>query len=74
MASGGTDNAAILSAVFGLNNEIGKMLRPTGDPSLRSLQLKVNDVAVAAKTLDRANLRAAMEKVRDEFLRTPHRG
>jgi hypothetical protein len=34
-----TDNRAILSAVFRLNNEIGRLLMPSGDPALKSLQL-----------------------------------
>ena len=63
-----TDNAAVLAAIFGMNNEIGKLLRPTGDPSIRSLQLLVNEVTKAAKRKDRKRLAEAMERVRREAL------
>lgn len=74
LTSGAGDTAAVLSAVFRLNNEIGRRLRPTGDPALRRLQLKVNDVAVAAKRRNRTNLAVAMGEVRVEFLRTQRDG
>jgi len=61
------DAAGVLAAVFKLNNEIGRRLRPSGDPSLKMLQLKVNEVAVAAKRGDKANLATAMGRVRVEF-------
>jgi len=69
IVSGGGDSKAILSAVFRLNNEIGKLLRPSGDPVLKSLQLRVNDVTMAAKQLDRKRLAEAMERVRADALR-----
>lgn len=74
LTSGAGDTTAVLSAVFRLNNEIGRRLRPTGDPALRRLQLKVNDVAVAAKRRSRTNLAVAMGEVRVEFLRTQRDG
>jgi hypothetical protein len=70
LGSGGRDTAAILSAVFRLDNEIGRRLRSSQDAALKSLQLKVNEVAVAAKRLDRARLATAMDDVRTEALRT----
>jgi hypothetical protein len=59
-----SDNAAILAAVFRLNNEIGRLLRPTGNAALTDLQLLVNDVTKAAKLNDRMKLAEAMESVR----------
>jgi hypothetical protein len=64
LRAGTKGNAAVLSAVFKLNVEIGKLLRPTGDAWLRDLQLKVNDVTVAAKRLDTRDLAAAMRRLR----------
>lgn len=55
--------SGVLSAVFTVNNEIGAVLRNTGEPALRDLQLKVNQVTIAAKSGDKANLSAAMSAV-----------
>jgi hypothetical protein len=55
----------VLSSVFALNNEIGAVLRRTGDPVLRDLQLKVNAVTVAAKSGDMRKLSASMSAVLD---------
>ena len=74
LASEAGDTAPVLSAVFRLDNEIGRRLRPTGDAALRRLQLAVNGVAVAAKKRDRANVDVAMGKVRAEFLGTQQDG
>jgi hypothetical protein len=60
----GSDNAGILAAVFRLNVEIGRLLRPTGDVALREFQLKVNEVTKAAKLNDRWKLAEAMELVK----------
>ena len=69
LSSADGEAAVILPAVFRLDNEIGRISRSTGGPSLKSLQLRVNDVAVAAKKQDRAHLATAMDEVRTEFLR-----
>ena len=53
----------VLSSVFAVNNEIGAVLRHTGDPVLRDLQLKVNEVTVAAKKVDKRMLSASMSAV-----------
>lgn len=63
------DNKAILAAIFGVNNEIGRLLRLAGDPALKALQLNVNEVTKAAKRNDRRALAQSMEKVRAEALR-----
>jgi len=57
------DSRRILHAVFAVNNEIGVLLRPSGDPALKALQLMVNDVTVAVKVADRKKLREAMERL-----------
>jgi hypothetical protein len=62
------DVAGILSAAFALNNEIGRPLMLTRDPALKALQLRVNDVVVAAKKMDRASLPSAMKKVISDSL------
>jgi len=62
------DNAAVLSAIFKLNNEIGRRLGASGNPVLRNLQLSVNDVTVAAKMLDRRRLATTMAKVKKSAL------
>ena len=62
------DNAAVLSAIFKLNNEIGRRLRASGDSALRDLQLSINDVTVAAKMLDRRRLATTMAKVKKRAL------
>ncbi len=68
LVRGNDDNAAVLSAIFKLNNEIGNRLRSSGDPALRHLQLSVNDVTVAAKMLDRERLATTMAGVRKSAL------
>ena len=68
LSSGRKDSTGILSAAYLVNNEIGKQLKPAENPSLRALQLKVNDVVVSAKKLDAQALRTSMEKVRSEAL------
>jgi len=55
--------AGVLSAVFAVNEEIGPALRSTGDPALKDLQLKVNEVTLAAKRGDRKRLKASMSAV-----------
>ncbi len=62
---GSGNESELLSAVFKLNNEIGKLLRLSRDPALKELQLRVNEVTVAAKKRDRKRLRVALERVRD---------
>lgn len=69
LAGDARDNKAILAAVFGVNNEIGRLLRPTGDPALKALQRNVNEVTKAAKRNDRRALARSTEKVRAEALR-----
>jgi len=64
LARGDDDNAKVLAAIFTLNNEIGRRLRPTGDEALRTLQLCVNDVTAAAKMVNGRRLSTAMAKVR----------
>lgn len=63
------DDGEIMAAVFKLNNEIGRLLRPTGDTALRDLQLDVNEVTKAAKLNDRASLVEAMSLVKSEVLK-----
>lgn len=63
------DDSEIMAAVFKLNNEIGRLLRPTGDAALRDLQLDVNEVTKAAKLNDRASLVEAMSLVKSEVLK-----
>lgn len=58
------DSTGILQTVFAVNNEIGLLLRPSGDPALRKLQLMVNDVTVAAKAADWKKLQESVEKLR----------
>lgn len=70
LGSESRDAAAVLAAVFRLDNEIGKRLRPTGDPDLKNLQLRVNDVAVAAKMSDGQRLARAMDAVLREVRRS----
>jgi hypothetical protein len=66
---GTTEVSAIFAAAFALNNEIGRKLKPSGDPELKRLQLLVNDVVVAAKRRNHSLLTNAMEKLRTEHLR-----
>lgn len=56
----------VLAAVFALNNALGLRLR-AGDPGMRELQLKVNQVTVAAKGGDREKARDSMSAVLDAF-------
>jgi len=67
--SGGKDNAAILDAIFQLNNETGKLLRVTGDSTVRELQLSVNEVTKAAKLRDARRVVSAMDRVRADLAR-----
>ncbi|MDV3293708.1 MAG: hypothetical protein LYZ70_05505 [Nitrososphaerales archaeon] len=62
------DEFVVLSAVFKLNNEIGKQFTVSHDPALKALQLRVNDVTVAARRNDRKELGAALERVRAAVL------
>ncbi|MDV3243892.1 MAG: hypothetical protein LYZ66_01805 [Nitrososphaerales archaeon] len=55
----------VLSAVFRVNNEIGKLPASRQVPSLRALQHAVNEVTVAAKRGDVSELRGAMERVKE---------
>ncbi|MDV3276848.1 MAG: hypothetical protein LYZ69_00095 [Nitrososphaerales archaeon] len=57
------DSRRILQAIFAVNNEIGQLLRPSGDPALKALQFMVNDVTVAAKAANRKKLQEAMERL-----------
>ena len=56
----------VLAAVFALNNAMGPRLR-AGDPGMKELQLKVNQVTVAAKGRERTKVRDRMSAVLDAF-------